>query len=435
MARPAARIPFNRPSMVGGELQALAAAVASGHLAGDGPMTRSCEARLQALFGGARVLLTHSCTAALELAALLTEVGPGDEVIMPSFTFVSTANAFVLRGARPVFVDIHADTLNLDEDLIAEAIGPRSRVVVPVHYGGVSSAMDRVLAIARQHRLRVVEDAAQALGSTWDGQALGTLGDLGCWSFHETKNLTSGEGGALVLADDSFAARAEVLREKGTNRAQMIRGELAQYTWVDVGSSYLPSELVAAFLGAQLEQAAQVQSRRLAICGRYRQGLVELEASGAARLPAVPARCGANGHMFYLLLADGPSRDRLIAQLAARGIQAVSHYVPLHESPMGRLHGRVSGSLATTESASRRLLRLPCFYGLTESQQDEVIAAVLELVLGRRSRRREPRSEGRSPDETSQRGISSPAGTATEPAAPAADGWLSPADPRGREGS
>jgi dTDP-4-amino-4,6-dideoxygalactose transaminase len=307
---------------------------------------------------------------------MLGGIGPGDEVILPSYTFVYTANAFALRGARPVFVDIRPDTLNLDETLIERAITPRTKAVVPVHYAGVGCEMGAILEIARRHRLIVVEDAAQGLGASYGGRALGTLGDLGCWSFHETKNFISGEGGALVVQDEALAERAEILREKGTDRAKFFRGQVDKYTWVDLGSSYAPSELVAAFLYAQLERSSEIMARRLRICDRYRAGLGELEQWGRLRLPVVPAGCQPNGHMFYLLLADEAERDGLIAHLAAAGINAVFHYVPLHDSPMGHSYGYARGDLPVTEALSRRLLRLPCYLELSDSQQDTVVRAV-----------------------------------------------------------
>lgn len=367
-------VPFNRPSMVGRELDYIAQAVHGGRLAGDGPFTRRCQTWLEEKYGARKVLLTHSCTAALELAALLCGIEPGDEVILPSFTFVSTANAFALRGARPVFVDIRPDTLNLDETLVEAAITDRTRAIVPVHYAGVGCDMDAILGIAKRHGLRVVEDAAQGLGASFDGRCLGTLGDLGCWSFHETKNFISGEGGALVVQDEALAERAEILREKGTNRARFFRGEVDKYTWVDLGSSYLPSELVAAYLFAQLERSEEIMRQRRGIFEAYRAGLADLEEQGLVRLPVVPDRCEHNGHMFYLLLPTERRRDDLIAHLDQAGINAVFHYVPLHESPMGRSLGTVD--LPVTESVSRRLVRLPCFFELGEDQQARVTAEV-----------------------------------------------------------
>src|SRR5436305_3892687 len=317
--------------MIGRELEYIAEAVRGGHLAGDGPFTRRCQQWLEENCGARKVLLTHSCTAALEMAALLCDVGEGDEVIMPSFTFVSTANAFVLRGARPVFVDIRPDTLNLDERRIEEAITGRTRAIVPVHYAGVACDMTAILETARSHGLRVIEDAAQALGATYRGRDLGTLGDLGCWSFHETKNFISGEGGALVIQDPSLIERAEIMREKGTNRTKFFRGEIDKYTWIDIGSSYLPSELVAAYLFAQLENSERILAKRKAIFARYRSALEPLARAGAVRLPIVPDGCEPNGHLFYILLESEELRDAMLRHLNASGVNAVFHYVPLHE--------------------------------------------------------------------------------------------------------
>ncbi|HEX2833285.1 MAG TPA: dTDP-4-amino-4,6-dideoxygalactose transaminase [Thermoanaerobaculia bacterium] len=373
------RIPFNRPSMVGNELEYIAEAVRGGHLAGDGVFARRCEAWLQQQCESRRVLLTPSCTAALELAALLCEVGEGDEVIMPSFTFVSTANAFVLRGATPVFVDIRPDTLNIDEQLIESAITPRTKVIVPVHYAGVACEMETIQRIASHYRLRIVEDAAQALGATWRGRSLGTFGDLGCWSFHETKNFISGEGGALAIQDPMLIERAEIIREKGTDRSKFFRGQVDKYSWVDLGSSFLPSELVAAFLYAQLEHAQEILNARREIFALYLRELEELEAAGLVRLPRVPADCEPNGHLFYLLLPDETTRDSLLAFLNDAGVNSVFHYVSLHESQAGRRYGRVRGSMSHTESASRRLLRLPCYNGLQIDEQVRVVECIMRF--------------------------------------------------------
>lgn len=372
-------IPFNRPHMTGRELTRIAEAHAQGHLAGDGRFTRLCSELLQEMTGSPRALLTHSCTAALEMAALLAGVGPGDEVIMPSYTFVSTANAFVLRGARPVFVDIREDTLNLDESLLEQAITARTRAIVPVHYAGVACAMQPILDLAGRHGLMVIEDAAQGLQSRWRGQPLGSVGALGCLSFHETKNVISGEGGALLVNDPGLVERAEIIREKGTNRSRFFRGEVDKYTWVDVGSSYLPSEIIAAFLSAQLEEAAAITQMRRALWDRYHSALAELETAGLLRRPCVPEDCEHNAHLYYVLLRDGEERARTIAALRALGVMSVFHYVPLHLSPAGRLHGRVAGSMTVTESASERLLRLPMWIG--DLDQDRVIEA-LHDVLG-----------------------------------------------------
>jgi dTDP-4-amino-4,6-dideoxygalactose transaminase len=371
------RIPFNRPFTVGGELENIAQAVREGHLSGDGPFTRRCHRWLEERLGAKRALLTHSCTAALEMAAILCELAPGDEVIMPSFTFVSTANAFVLRGAVPVFVDIRPDTLNLDERLVERALTPRTRAIVPVHYAGIACEMDAILALAAERGLVVVEDAAQGLLADYKGRRLGAIGHLGCLSFHETKNVISGEGGALLVNDERFVARAEVIREKGTNRSQFFRGEVDKYTWVDIGSSYLPSELVGAFLWAQLEQAEAINARRMALCAAYREALAPLAAEGRLALPAAaPAGVRGNGHLFYVLLRDAEERARLIAHLKARGIHAVFHYVPLHSSPAGRKFGRAAGPLPVTEDVAARLLRLPLYHGLGE----EDVAAIASEI-------------------------------------------------------
>jgi dTDP-4-amino-4,6-dideoxygalactose transaminase len=371
------RIPFNRPFTVGGELENIAQAVREGHLSGDGPFTRRCHRWLEERLGAKRALLTHSCTAALEMAAILCELAPGDEVIMPSFTFVSTANAFVLRGAVPVFVDIRPDTLNLDERLVERALTPRTRAIVPVHYAGIACEMDAILALAAERGLVVVEDAAQGLLADYKGRRLGAIGHLGCLSFHETKNVISGEGGALLVNDERFVARAEVIREKGTNRSQFFRGEVDKYTWVDIGSSYLPSELVGAFLWAQLEQAEAINARRMALCAAYREALAPLAAEGRLALPAAaPAGVRGNGHLFYVLLRDAEERARLIAHLKARGIHAVFHYVPLHSSPAGRKFGRAAGPLPVTEDVAVRLLRLPLYHGLGE----EDVAAIASEI-------------------------------------------------------
>ena len=382
--KPSSHVPFNRPFMVGRELEYIAEAVRLGHLAGDGSFTRRCQDWLEKTLGARRVLLTHSCTAALEMSAILCEVGPGDEVIMPSFTFVSTANAFLLRGARPVFVDIREDTLNLDETLVEEAVTSRTRVIVPVHYAGVACEMDTLLAIGRRHGLRVVEDAAQAVGASYKGSPLGALGDLGTLSFHETKNLISGEGGALVIQDEQLLARAEIIRDKGTNRASFFRGEVDKYTWVDVGSSFLPSELVAAFLFAQLEQAETISSRRRRIHDVYREALEDLEGEGRLQLPTIPGHCRHNGHLFYILLPTMQQRDDLLDHFKRVGINAVFHYVPLHTSPMGRRLGYEADGLPVTEKTSGRLLRLPSFHGLVGSQQERVIDELRHWLDGHR---------------------------------------------------
>jgi dTDP-4-amino-4,6-dideoxygalactose transaminase len=367
-------IPFNLPYMTGRELGYIAEAHANGHLAGDGPFTRRCHAWLERTIGARKALLTHSCTAALEIAALLADLAPGDEVIMPSFTFVSTANAFVLRGAVPVFVDIRRDTLNVDETLIEAAITPRTRAICVVHYAGVGCEMDAISEIAARHRLLVIEDAAQGILSTYRGRPLGSLGELAALSFHETKNIISGEGGALLVNDARFAERAEILREKGTNRAQFFRGQVDKYTWVDVGSSYLPGEIVAAFLAAQTEEAQRITDDRLAIWERYHAAFAGLETREQLRRPIVPAHCRHNAHMYYLLLRELDARTRFIAAMKAQDIHPVFHYVPLHSSPAGRRYGRAAGDLAVTDRCSDCLVRLPLW--LPDMDQARVIEAV-----------------------------------------------------------
>jgi dTDP-4-amino-4,6-dideoxygalactose transaminase len=368
-------IPFNRPFIAGKELYYMAQAVQGGHLAGDGPFTRKCNAWMEERFQARKVLLTHSCTAALEMAALLADVGPGDEVIMPSYTFVSTANAFALRGATIRFADIRPDTLNIDETRIEPLVTTNTKVIVPVHYAGVACQMDVIGAIAAEHGLLVIEDAAQGVNATSNGQYLGTIGHLGCYSFHETKNFISGEGGAILINDSRFIERAEVIREKGTNRAKFFRGEVDKYTWVDIGSSYLPSELIAAFLFAQLEQADEITRRRHAIHQRYADGLQPLADAGYLRLQTPPGN-EHNAHMFYILAESEPVRARLLAHLRQNNIHAVFHYVPLHTSPMGRRYGYKRGDLPVTEDLSERLIRLPCYYELSQHDQDRVIGAI-----------------------------------------------------------
>jgi dTDP-4-amino-4,6-dideoxygalactose transaminase len=370
-------IPFNKPFIVGKELYYIAQAVIKeAHLSGDGIFTRRCHEWLSARLGSPMTLLTPSCTAALEMSALLCDIVAGDEVVMPSFTFVSTANAFVLRGATPVFVDIRPDTLNLDEGLLQDAITQNTKAIVTVHYGGMSCAMHEILGLARKHNLFVIEDAAQALLSTYKGRYLGSIGDFGCLSFHETKNLISGEGGALLINNPVFAERAEIIREKGTNRTKFFRGEVDKYTWVDIGSSYLPSELIGAFLYAQLEEADRIIAFRRSLFKKYVELLEPLSREGLIRLPFIQQECTANGHIFYILTETHEERTALLAHLNAAGIHAVFHYIPLHSSPAGMRYGRVSGSMETTESVSGRLLRLPLYHGMTDSE----LASVTEGV-------------------------------------------------------
>jgi dTDP-4-amino-4,6-dideoxygalactose transaminase len=372
-------IPFNRPFMTGRELEYIREAHANGHLAGDGPFTRRCNGWLEKQTGSAKALLTHSCTAALEMAAILADIGPGDEVIMPSYTFVSTANAFVLRGGVPVFVDIRPDTFNLDERRIEAAITGRTRAIAPVHYAGVGCEMDEIMRIASRHGLMVIEDAAQCMLASYRGKSPGAIGQLGCLSFHETKNIHCGEGGALLVNDPALAERAEIIREKGTNRSRFFRGQVDKYTWVDVGSSYLPSEMNAAFLWAQMEQAEAITARRLEIWRRYHEGLAPLEEEGRVTRPVVPAHVRPNAHLYSLLLPSLEARTAVLAALKKANVHAVFHYVSLHDSPAGRKHGRVHGSMATTELVSERLIRLPLWVGL-EPHLDEVIAAIAAAV-------------------------------------------------------
>jgi dTDP-4-amino-4,6-dideoxygalactose transaminase len=367
-----AKVPFNKPYMTGKELYYIAEAKFGNMLAGDGPFTKRCHQWLEQRTGCAKALLTHSCTAALEMAALLLDIQPGDEVIMPSFTFVSTANAFVLRGGVPVFVDIREDTLNLDERLIEAAISPRTKAIVPVHYAGVACEMDTIMAIARRHGLKVVEDAAQGVMSSYKRHALGSIGDLGAYSFHETKNVISGEGGALLVNDPELALRAEIIREKGTDRSRFFRGEVDKYTWQEVGSSFLPGELIAAFLWAQLEDAERITNDRLGSWARYHELLEPLEAKGILRRPVVPEGCQHNAHMYYVLLAAEIDRQAVLNELKRNEIYPVFHYVPLHSSPAGQRYGRVHGVLDVTIRQSERLVRLPIWVGLSVSEQVRV---------------------------------------------------------------
>ena len=372
-------IGFNKPYLTGKELHFIADAHKRGQLAGDGFYTKRCSQLLEQTTGAKKVLLTHSCTAALEMAAMLADIKPGDEVIMPSYTFVSTANAFVLRGGVPVFADIRADTLNIDETQIEAAITPRTRAIVPVHYAGVACEMDTIMEIAKRHKLLVIEDAAQGLMASYKGRALGSIGHLGAYSFHETKNVISGEGGALLVNDPKLVARAEIIREKGTNRGQFFRGQVDKYTWVDVGSSYLPGEIIAAFLWAQLEEADQITANRLSLWSHYHEAFGPLEEVGRVRRPFIPPSCQHGGHLYYLLLKDAEDRDSLIERMRQRGINCVFHYVPLHSSPAGRRYGRAVGDMAITNSVADRLVRLPMWMGL-EPRQHEVIEAAIEIL-------------------------------------------------------
>ncbi|MCY6396056.1 dTDP-4-amino-4,6-dideoxygalactose transaminase [Actinobacillus pleuropneumoniae] len=375
------QIPFNKPPIVGTELGYMQQAMASGKLSGDGFYSRRCERWLENQFGTAKALLTPSCTAALEMAAILIDIQAGDEVIMPSYTFVSTANAFVLRGAKVVFVDIRPDTMNIDETKIEVAITPKTKAIVPVHYAGIACEMDTIMAIAEKYRLYVIEDAAQAVMSFYKGKALGTIGHFGCYSFHETKNYSAGgEGGALLINDDRFIARAEVIREKGTNRSQFFRGETDKYTWRDLGSSFLMSELQAAYLYAQLEVAQHIKQTRLAVWQRYFEVLRPFAEQGRLELPTCPPECEQNGHLFYLKWRNSDERNDFIERLKQHGILAVFHYVPLHSSPAGQRFGSFIGEDRFTTSESERLVRLPLFYNLQPQESDKIIRVILEFL-------------------------------------------------------
>jgi dTDP-4-amino-4,6-dideoxygalactose transaminase len=374
-------IGFNKPYLTGKELHYIADAHARSQLAGDGYYTGLCNGWLERQTGCHKALLTHSCTAALEMAAILADIQPGDEVIMPSYTFVSTANAFVLRGGVPVFVDIRPDTLNIDENLIEAAITERTKAIVPVHYAGVGCDMDTIMDIARRHGLLVIEDAAQGVMAAYKGRPLGSIGDMGCFSFHETKNIISGEGGALLVNNPALAERAEIIREKGTNRSQFFRGQVDKYTWVDVGSSYLPGEIIAAFLWAQLEEAESITAKRLVIWDIYHNELQSQDSEGTFRRPIIPVECKHNAHMYYIILRDSDARDNLIYNLKSRAVNSVFHYVPLHSSTTGKERGRTNGTLEVTENMADRLVRLPLWVGLEEYQANVVSAINTVLSL------------------------------------------------------
>ncbi|MBM4233976.1 MAG: dTDP-4-amino-4,6-dideoxygalactose transaminase [Gammaproteobacteria bacterium] len=372
-------IPFNRPLLLGSEIDNIRLAHGKGQLAGNGFFTKRCEEWLVRNTDAAGALLTHSCTAALEMAALLCDLEPGDEVIMPSYTFVSTANAFVLRGAVPVFVDIRSDTLNIDETLIESAITARTKAIVVVHYAGVPCEMNAINDIASRHQLIVIEDAAQAILSTYHGKPAGALGDIAAFSFHETKNVISGEGGAIILKNRAHFERAEIIREKGTDRSRFFRGLVDKYTWVDVGSSFLPGEIIAAFLAAQLEKAEEITRQRLQIWHVYHDAFSEHQISGRVQRPVIPENCTHNGHLYYLLLEDLKDRQQFIARMNELGVKCVFHYVPLHSSPGGRRFGRIVGQLQNTDSLSERLVRLPLWIGL-KAQQQRVIDAIVRTL-------------------------------------------------------
>ena len=373
------RIPFNKPYIVGTESAYIAECLAAAKLSGDGPFSRRCQSLMQDQFAAPHVLLTTSCTSALEMAALLCDLQPGDEVILPSYTFVSTANAFVLRGARLVFVDIRPDTLNMDEKLLEEAVTSRTRVVVPVHYAGIACEMDAINAVALRHGLRVVEDAAQGVNATYKGAYLGTLGDFGAYSFHETKNFVCGEGGALVSRRAADAQRAEIIREKGTNRARFFRGEVDKYTWVETGSSYLPADILAAFLLGQLEDMTGITRKRQLAFERYQAALQPLVDRGLLRLPTIPSECAPNYHLFYIIVADLQTRTALLEHFKQTGILATFHYVPLHTSPMGSGLGYRQGMLPITESLSERLIRLPMYAALSTAEINEVVGTIFSF--------------------------------------------------------
>ena len=370
-------LPFNRASLAGNEYAYINEAIEKAHISGDGPFTRKCQERLARIVGAGRALLATSCTHALEMSAILLEIGPGDEVIIPSFTFVSTPNAFVLHGATPVFCDIRPDTLNLDERRLEALITPRTKAIVPVHYAGVGCEMEAIMAVAKRYGLAVVEDNAHGLGGRYRGKPLGSFGGLACQSFHETKNITCGEGGALLINDDAFVERAEIVREKGTDRSKFFRGLVDKYSWVDIGSSYVPSDILAAFLYAQLERFDDIQARRRAAWASYAEGLASWAREWGVGLPFIPDHCEQAWHMFYLILPAERDRDSLMAYLRADNIHAVFHYLPLHLSRMGRRYGGEAGRCPVTESISPRLLRLPLYTALTASD----IARIVERIL------------------------------------------------------
>lgn len=379
------RIPFNKPFIVGKELYYISQSVLQCQTSGDGVYTKKAQELMRETFGAHEIMLTTSCTAALDLAAILADVKDGDEIILPSFTFSSTANAFILRGARPVFVDCRRDTLNIDENLIEAAITVRTRAIAPVHYAGVGCEMDTISKIAQKHRLTVIEDAAQGVNAKYKGRYLGTIGDIGAYSFHETKNFICGEGGAIVLNRPELVQRAEIVREKGTNRTRFFRGEVDKYTWVDIGSSLLPSDILAAFLYAQLENMDLITRKRREIYQIYEDRLRPLEMRGLVTLPIIPPECESNYHMFYVVLNSLDERTRLIEHLKAQSILAVFHYVPLHTSPMGMAMGYRAGTLPVTETISERLLRLPMYYEMQESEVELVVDEICRFFRVSRS--------------------------------------------------
>lgn len=370
------KIPFNKPCIVGNEYRYIEEAVAGGHLSGDGVFTKKCNEWLEKKINCQKALLTHSCTAALEMAAILTDIQPGDEVIMPSYTFVSTANAFVLRGGIPVFVDVRSDTLNIDETQIEAAITARTKAIVAVHYAGVGCEMDTIMAIAKKYNLIVIEDAAQGIVASYKGRPLGSIGNMAALSFHETKNIISGEGGALLINDSKFVGRAEIIRQKGTNRNQFLRGEIDKYTWVDIGSSYLMSDINAAFLYGQLESADEITSLRRKVWDHYNAMFLSMERNGCFKLPHIPKECNHNSHIFYIILNNHEDRNKLLASLKENGIGAVFHYVPLHSSPMGSCVGHSKLKLPVTENLASCVVRLPLYSTMTEQEVDVVVDSV-----------------------------------------------------------
>lgn len=372
-------INFNIPPYVGNELENIKRAIANHQICGDGEFTKKCNEWIEKKTGTAQALLTTSCTHATEMAALLCDIQPGDEVIMPSYTFVSTADAFVLRGAKVIFVDIRPDTMNIDENLIEDAITEKTKAIVPVHYAGIACEMDTIMDIARRHKLYVIEDAAQGVKSTYKGHALGAIGDFGCYSFHETKNYSMGEGGALLIKDPKYIELAEIYREKGTNRSKFFRGQIDKYTWVNYGSSYLPSDMNAAYLYAQLEKAEEINNDRMKSWNYYMQSLKELAERGKVELPVVPEGCAHNAHMFYMKAKDQQERTELIRYLMGYGIQTVFHYIPLHSAPAGEKYGEFRGEDKYTTRESERLLRLPMYYGLTEQETEYVTEKIKDF--------------------------------------------------------
>lgn len=372
-------INFNVPPFIGNELEYINKAIKNNKICGDGEFTKHCNKWIEERFDIQKALLTTSCTHALEMTALLADIKPGDEIIMPSFTFVSTADAFVMRGAKIVFIDIRPDTMNINEDLIEAAITEKTKAIVPVHYAGVACEMDKIMQVAQKYNLFVIEDAAQGVMSTYKGQALGTIGDFGCYSFHETKNYSMGEGGALLIKAHSYTEKAEIIREKGTDRSKFFRGQVDKYTWVDFGSSYLPSELNAAYLYAQLEEADRINKDRLNIWNTYHEGLKELEAHGIIQLPYIPEECVHNAHMYYIKLKDIQQRQEFIEYMKINGIQTVFHYIPLHSAPAGKKYGVFYGEDQYTTKESERLVRLPLYYGLKQEQVQYIIEKIKEF--------------------------------------------------------